>query len=269
MVEPEPEQQSDFNGKIAIVTGGAVGLGLAAATALANRGAKLIIVGRDPSEREPAGEVRDAVFESFDLLSADAVNSFAHRIRDRFERIDILANLAAVYHREPFLSVLPGTWDAAMGATLRSTFFMSQAVAREMISARTPGAIVNFASDAAFQPAPMMSIDSAARGGIVALSRTMAYELAPHHIRVNVVAAGHLIPQEARANLSPEEVDAIALPASIRLHGQWATTPGAEAPSEWLEAAEVAPAVVFLASEAASGMTGACINVNRGTFMPH
>jgi NAD(P)-dependent dehydrogenase (short-subunit alcohol dehydrogenase family) len=227
--EEHPERS--LGGKVAIVTGVADGFGRAVAEALGSAGARVVLVGEDADEaRDAAANLERAHVDAADLQSVESMQALARRVEDRFGRIDVLANMVLNRERHDVMTCTPEAWDRALAITLRATFFMSQAVAPAMVRAGG-GTVVNLAEDAAFRPAPRMAVDSAARGGVVSLTRTMAFELAHRHIRVNVVAPGGDDPR---------------------------ATPH-----------DLAPAVLFLAGDASSGVTGACINVTRGGFMPH
>ena len=252
------DASNGFDGEVAIVTGGASGIGRASASLLASRGARVVIADVDEARaRQVAASIAsaggEAIVEPVDLSSLEGLEALAERTAERFGRIDILANVAAIFPAASFMKTSADAWERIIGIDLKAVFFLTQAVARTMIE-RKRGAIVNVASGAAFRPVPGMSVYSAAKGGIVALSRTIAHELAPHHIRVNVVAPGHTASETVRAQQSQQQLDALAQGLL---------------PGRWMEPEEVAEAIVFLASPAASGMSGAVINVNGGDFMPH
>jgi NAD(P)-dependent dehydrogenase (short-subunit alcohol dehydrogenase family) len=245
-----------FDDKVIIVSGGASGMGRATATLLADAGASVVIADIDT---EAGGRVAGSIgpratLVETDLRSLDAIDSLVARTEERFGRIDGLANVAAVYPVTPFLETTPEVWQEIDDVNLRGSFFLALRVAQTMIRLGTHGAMVNVASGAAYRPVPGMAAYSATKGGIVAMSRTLAHELAPHHIRVNVIAPGHTASETARRHATDEQLEQIA-----------ATLVG----GRWMEPEEVAQAIVFLLSDAAGAMTGAAINVNLGNFMPH
>ena len=247
-----------FDGEVAIVTGGANGIGRASASLFASRGARVVIADVDEARaREVAESIAsaggEAIVEPVDLSSLAGLEALAERTSERFGRIDILANVAAIYPPASFMKTSADAWERIIGIDLKAVYFLTQAVARRMIE-QNQGAIVNVASGAAFRPVPGMSVYSAAKGGLVAMTRTIAHELARHHIRVNIVAPGHTASETVRAQRSQQQLDALA---------------EGLLPGRWMEPEEVAEAIVFLASRAASGMSGAVIHVNGGDFMPH
>jgi 3-oxoacyl-[acyl-carrier protein] reductase len=247
-----------FNGKVALVTGGASGIGRATALRFAQEGADVIIADLDADNGERVvaqarSEGTDSSFERVDLTSLDEIKRLVARVLERKGRIDILANVAAIYGSVPFLEMSPELWDRTIAIDLRAVYFLTQAVARHMVAAGA-GAIVNVASGAAFRPIAGQSHYTAAKGGLVAMTRTIALELAAHGIRVNVVAPGHTASETILRTRTPEDLQATV---KDMLSGRW------------MEPEEVAEAIVFLASDAARAMTGAILNVNGGNYMPH
>lgn len=247
-----------FAGQVAIVTGAASGMGRATALQLAREGARVALVDIDAQNGERiAAEARtygaDAVFEHVDLTDLTALEPLVARTVGRWGRLDILANVAAIYPSAPFLEVTPEIYDRTLAIGLRAVFFLTQAAARQMVTQRS-GAIVQVASGAAFRPVPNLAHYSAAKGGIVAMTRTIARELAPYGVRVNVVAPGHTASETIQRTLSPEMM---------------AQTAQSLVPGRWLTPEEVAEAIVFLAGPQATAITGAVLNVNGGDYMPH
>ena len=247
---------SDFDDRVIIVSGGASGMGRATATLLAEAGANVVIADNDvEAGSRVAGSIGPkATLVETELRSLEAIESLVATTEERFGRIDGLANVAAVYPYLPFMETSADHWQEIDEVNHRAVFFLTQAVARTMIRDAIAGAVVNIASGAAFRPVPGMTAYSGTKGGVVAMSRTMAHELAPHGIRVNVVAPGHTLSETAARHLTPELKEQIA-----------ATLFG----GRWMDPEEVARAIVFLLGDASRGMTGAVLNVNLGNYMPH
>lgn len=235
--------------KVAVVVGASSGIGLATAAAIASHGAHVVAAGTSDSVTTALDRTQ---VETVELPSADSLSTMTDRIIRKLGRIDILANMVADNDTEEFLTCPFETWSRHIDGALNSVFIASQIASRSMIKTGG-GTIVNLISDAAFQPMPFKAFESTARGGILALSRTMAYELAPYNIRVNTVSAGPLLTEPAGYDIPRYGLDSLA-----------SSTPEGRITPE-----QVAATVVFLASEAASGMTGACIHVTGGAFMPH
>ncbi len=245
-----------FEDQVFIVSGGASGMGRATAALLAHGGANVVIadINTEAGTRVAEAIGPNAVLDETDLRSLDAIRALVARTEERFGKIDGLANVAAVYPVVSFLDTTPEIWEEIDAVNLRGSFFLAQAVAQAMIRHETHGAIVNVASGAAYRPVEGQAAYTASKGGVVAMTRTMAAELAPHRIRVNVVAPGHTASETIRRNMTEEALEAAA--ASLF-------------PKRWMEPEEVAQAIVFLLSETAHSMTGAALNVNIGNFMPH
>jgi NAD(P)-dependent dehydrogenase (short-subunit alcohol dehydrogenase family) len=245
-----------FEDQAFIVTGGASGMGRATATLLAKNGANVVIadINTDAGTRVAESIGDKAVLEETDLRSLDSIRSTVSRTEERFGKINGLANVAAVYPVVSFLDTTPEQWEEMDAVNLRGSFFMAQAVAQSMIRTGTEGAIVNVASGAAYRPVEGQAAYTATKGGVTAMTRTMAAELAQHRIRVNVMAPGHTASETIRGNLTEEQLQEIG--ATLF-------------PKRWMEPEEVAQAIVFLLSDTSHMMTGAFLNVNMGNFMPH
>jgi NAD(P)-dependent dehydrogenase (short-subunit alcohol dehydrogenase family) len=243
--------------QVALVTGAASGIGRATALAFARAGACVALVDvNGAGVKEVARQIeRDggrASAYTADLSRTDAIRAVVREILDAHGRIDALANVAAIFPTSPVLEISEEFWDRVLGLDLRGVFFTSQEVLRHMIG-RGRGAIVNIASGAAFRPMPGFAAYSAAKAGLVGMSRVLAVESARHGVRVNVVAPGHTETEGTRATYSDTERAAAARELTSR---------------RWLEPREVASAIVYLCSDAASGVNGAILHVNGGNWMP-
>jgi NAD(P)-dependent dehydrogenase (short-subunit alcohol dehydrogenase family) len=259
-------QDASFDGRVVVVTGGASGMGRATAALLADRGARVVLadINAEAGVRVAESIGARATFERTDLSSVDSIGSLVARIEERFGRIDGLANVAALTtallratesDRAPtFLETTPDVWQRFDDVNHRAVFFLSQAVARCMVRTDHGGSIVHVASSSAFRPVLGVSAYAGSKGAVVSLTRPMARELAPHRIRVNTVAPGHTLSETVLSLTSREEVPAL----EAKLGG-----------AGFMEPEQVAEAIVFLLSDAARGMTGAVLHVNRGNHMPH
>jgi NAD(P)-dependent dehydrogenase (short-subunit alcohol dehydrogenase family) len=245
-----------FQEKVIIVSGGASGIGKATTTILAESGANVVLadIDSDASARVAAAIGPNVIPEATDLRSLTSIEELVGRTHRRFGRIDGLANIAAVFPFTPFLETTPEVWQHIDETNLRGSFFLGLSVAKMMIQDETHGAIVNVASGAAYRPVEGMAAYSASKGGVVAMTRTMAHELATHHIRVNVVAPGHTASDTVRRSRGEAELQDAASSLLSR---------------RWMEPEEVARVVVFLLGDLSRAMTGAAVNVNGGNYMPH
>jgi NAD(P)-dependent dehydrogenase (short-subunit alcohol dehydrogenase family) len=245
-----------FENKVVIVSGAASGMGRATATLLAKDGAQVILADVDAiAGQQVADSIGDnATLIQTDLRSLESIDALVSRTEERFGRIDGLANVAAVYPYAPFMDTTRDTWQLIDDINHRAVFFLSQAVARSMIAKGEGGSIVHVSSGAAFRPVPGMAAYAGTKGGVIALNRIMAHELAPHNIRVNCVAPGHTASETTERGMTQEQAESVAK-----------TLVG----GRWMQPEEPAEAIVFLLSDASRGMAGAVINVNLGNFMPH
>lgn len=248
-------------GKTAIVTGAQKGIGRAIAGLFAAEGANLVLNWLD--DEAEAAEVADAVTKAgggVRLVAGDVADpgtgadlvAAAAALSDKAEAADILVNNAGIYPREDFLDLAEATWDRVLDVNLKGAFLCAQAVARAMVDAGQGGAILNLASAAVWNPMPNGVHYTASKAGLIGLTRSMAVALAPHRIRVNVIAPGITDTDQPRGGLTEEQVQARgrSLPLG-RL-----TTPR-----------EIAEAAVYLCSDAAAQVTGETLHVNGGQVM--
>ncbi|MEM5787124.1 MAG: glucose 1-dehydrogenase [Syntrophobacteraceae bacterium] len=186
-----------LGGKVSLVTGGGRGIGFGIAKALAGAGSDLMLVARSESQlRESAQSLSREFGRRVEILPADVSKSetVAHIVEEtvaRFGRIDILANNAGSNIRKPFLEVTEEDYEAVIRIQLKSAYFLAQAAAREMVK-NGQGKIINLASLTSKIAVPNISVYGAAKGGIFALTKSMALELAPFGINVNAVAPGYV-----------------------------------------------------------------------------
>jgi NAD(P)-dependent dehydrogenase (short-subunit alcohol dehydrogenase family) len=241
-----------FRDRVAIVTGGANGIGRAITSALAAEGASVLVCdlvdsGFFDGNDKVATLVGDVAETGF---AAAAVTAAA----DQFGRADILVNDAASYPDGSLLEMAPADWDRIFRVNVTGSFMMSQAFARHCVAEGTGGAIVSISSGSARSPRPGGAAYSASKAALETMSKVFAMELGACGIRVNVVAPGYIdvrgwsdaYPDRASDELRAALVDAIPLGT--------AGDPRA-----------VASAVLFLASPEAWHITGAIIDVDGGS----
>ncbi len=249
-----------LQGKVALVTGAQQGIGAAIALALAGEGADVAINWLDNRADAEAvakgvGEKgRLAVLVKADVGKLGEIEAMVAETERQLGTIDILVNNAGVYPRVKFLEMRESDWDYLLDINLKAGFFAAQAVARKLVAAGRPGAIINLSSQA-IRGAVRGVHYSASKGGVVSMTRAMALELAPHNIRVNAIAPGTTDTAQPRYGNSEAELIEMARTA-IPLGGKLLTPD------------QIARTAVFLASDEASAVTGQVLHVNGGSYMP-
>jgi 3-oxoacyl-[acyl-carrier protein] reductase len=245
----------DFSGRVAIVTGAANGIGAACARLFAASGAAVALWDVDTSAAQSlAAELAGAGgraqgFACNVARSAEVAAALAATLA-AFGRVDILVNNAGIFRAAEFLDIAEADWDAVLDVNLKGGFLVGQAVARAM-AASGGGAIVNMSSVNGVTAIPTIASYNASKGAINQLTRAMALALADLGIRVNAVAPGTIATELARRAVlsSPEATERIMGRTPLRRLG---------------EPAEVAAVCAFLASDAASYMTGEVVAVDGG-----
>jgi len=240
-----------LDGKRALVTGAGRGIGLAAASALAAAGAAVTLVARSAGEVAAAAAAIRARNQQACALTLDVTDIPAVQAAVAgCEPFDILLNNAGTNRPRPLLDVTVGDFDAIMELNVRAAYFVAQAVARRLIAACRPGSIINVSSQMGQVGAARRSVYCASKHAVEGFTKAMAIELAPHGIRVNSVAPTFLATPLTRPFLEDAQFQREVL-AKIKL-GRIGTVE------------DVVGAVVFLASDASSLMTGSALVVDGG-----
>ena len=238
-------------GRRALVTGGAGGIGLACARRLLAEGAEVVLLDRRADAPSAAGIGAAPV--ACDVRDPGAVAAAVTRAAGLLNGpVDVLINAAGVYRIAPLLDLTPEEWDDVQAVNLRGTFLAGRAVAAALIAAGRPGAIVNISSTAGLvaDAAEPSAHYNASKAGVLALTRQMAAEWAPHGIRANAVCPGVIDTPMLRIMDDPA-----AGAAYLRTGVPLGRLGSAE---------EVAAAIAFLASDDASYLTGAAVPVDGG-----
>lgn len=244
-------------GKVAVVTGGRRGIGKAIALALAGAGADIALCDRtvdDGQLEAAAAEVkklgRRSLAVKADITSKADVDSFVQKVTDELGAVDILVNNAATNVRAPLLELGEDGWDRVINTDLKGCYLCAQAAGRIMVEQKR-GNIINIASTAALKAAPQMGAYCIAKAGVVMLTKVLAVELGQYNIRVNAVAP-YIVKTKFSQPLWSEPEALKQIEAGIAV-GRLA------------EPADIVGAVLFLAADASSYITGQTIIVDGGS----
>jgi len=239
-----------LNGRVCIVTGGAQGIGEACVRRFAREGAHTVIADVDDARGQALAAELGALYVRCDVGDKAAVDALVAATLAAHGRVDVLVNNAGIFRAADFLEVTEADFDAVLRVNLKGAFLVGQAVAREMAKAGN-GAIVNMSSVNGTLAIPTISSYNVSKGGINQLTRVMALALADRGIRVNAVAPGTIATElAAKAVLTSEEAKARIM---------------SRTPMKRLgEPGEIADAVAYLASDAASYITGEIVVVDGG-----
>jgi NAD(P)-dependent dehydrogenase (short-subunit alcohol dehydrogenase family) len=238
-------------GRVTLVTGASGGLGRHFARVLQAAGASVALAARRPeSVAAEAASLGDrALAVALDVTDAGSIAAALDAVEARFGTCDLLVNNAGIAATKPFLDHAPEDWDRVMEVDLRGAFLVAQAAARRMVSAGKPGAIVNIASILGTRVIPGLAGYSAAKAGLLQLTRQMAVELARHRIRVNALAPGYIATDINRGFFETDAGQALVKRIPQRRLGTVEDLTGP---------------LLLLASEAGAHMTGSVITVDGG-----
>lgn len=250
MTEPEA-----LAGRVAIVTGGSRGIGLAIARSLAEGGASVVVSGRDTGRLEKAaGEIEAAggtvLAVAADVAKREDADRLVDAARKRFGRIDVLVNNAGITRDQLLVRMTDDDWDRVLDTNLRGVFLMTRAAGKVMMRQRS-GRIINISSTAGAMGNPGQVNYSAAKAGVIGLTKAAARELAHWNILVNAVAPG-LIETDMTASIPAAAREALLQQVPLKRAGT---------------AREVAEVVRFLAGDGAAYVTGQTIHINGGLYM--
>ena len=243
-----------LDGRIALVTGSSAGIGLALAQGLGEAGAVIVLNGRDVGRLEAAAaglrhKGLTVHARAFDVCERQAVIDAVAGIEAEIGPIDILVNNAGIQRRAPFHEFDAADWDALMRTNLDSVFFVGQAVARHMVTRRR-GRIINIGSVQCELGRPGIAPYTASKGAVKMLTKGMAIDLGPHGINVNGIDPGYF-KTELNARLVADET-----------FSAWLIN---RTPSRrWGDVEDLAPAAVFLASDASRFVNGHMLYVDGG-----
>lgn len=238
--------------KIAIVTGGASGLGYATAKKFTASGIKTIIIGRDENKlKKAADELGELVYSySFDLNNSDGIEDLVKDIKNKFGRIDILVNNAGINFKKNFLEVTAEDFSRILNTNVLSVFVLSREVSKVMVE-QGEGSIINISSMAAQYGIPKVIAYTASKSAIEGMTKAMAVELSPLGIRVNCVAPGFIVTDMTATAFKddPQRKEKILSRTPMGKMG---------------DPSDIAEAVFYFANGTAGYVTGAILAVDGG-----
>lgn len=265
MATPSIAQLFDLAGKVALVTGGARGIGAAIAGRLAEAGAAVAIADVSREKGEATAQQLSASgarvhFIQADLSAAEAAPRCVSDAVQALGRLDVLVNNAGIFPLAPVAAIDAEQWDRVHAVNLRAPFFLAQAAAAAM-SAQGGGSIVNIASVEGVHPSGSLAHYDASKGGVIMLTRALALELAKLNVRVNSVSPGGIkTPGLAQAALG-------SAPPGVPMEAMRNAFVQRVPLGRMGEPDEIARAVLFLATQASSYVTGANLLVDGGYLL--
>lgn len=244
--------------RVAIITGGGSGIGRATAIELAGAGNGVVVVGRRPGPIEEVAAATGGLAVSVDLTSPGSCDEVLARTLERFGRVDSLILNAGITREGPFADTSDDDWEAMLSTNLVT----AARLARSVIPAFTrPGAaIVSVASVAAIRSNALMAGYSASKAGLVALTQSIAVEYGDQGVRANAVCPGWV-----RTEMADAELDAVARKRGLTLADAYQLATSLVPMRRAAQPVEIARMVAFLASPAASYITGAVIPIDGGS----
>jgi 2-deoxy-D-gluconate 3-dehydrogenase len=242
-----------LEGKVALVTGGNVGIGQGIALALADAGADIASVARRASD-DTVGKVlakgRRAISIQADLMSMEPIGRIIEEAEKGLGPIDILINNAGIIRRNDAVDFTEQDWDDVMNVNLKTVFFLSQAVVKTMIAGNRGGKIVNTASMLSYQGGIRVPSYTASKSGVAGLTKLMANEWAKHGINANAIAPGYFATDNTQA-LQDDPVRSKEILGRIPA-------------GRWGDPSDIGGAAVFLSSAASDYVQGITLPVDGG-----
>jgi NAD(P)-dependent dehydrogenase (short-subunit alcohol dehydrogenase family) len=243
--------QLGLQDKVVLITGASQGIGAACAQRFAREGAKVVLADVNDAAGQVLAFALNGAYVHCDVGSKAQIDSLIEKTLALHGRIDVLVNNAGIFKASPFLDASEEDFDAVIRVNLKGSFFMAQAAARAMVAHKTQGSIINMSSVNGVLAIPSIASYNMSKGGINQLTRVAALALADHGIRVNAVAPGTIATELAQKAVLTDD----AAKAKIM----------SRTPMRRLgEPSEIADVVAWLASDAASYVTGEIVTVDGG-----
>jgi NAD(P)-dependent dehydrogenase (short-subunit alcohol dehydrogenase family) len=251
--------ETSLKDRVALVTGGGTGIGLAIAKRLGSLGAILVFGSRNAANLERgSAELRLAGYDSLacqvDVRKPEQVDEMVHRALHHYGRIDILVNNAAGNFICRAEDLTPNGWNSVVGIVLNGSFYCSRAVGRHMIERGKGGAIVSVLANYVWTGSAGTVHSAAAKAGVLSMTQSLAVEWAKYRIRVNAVAPGPIESPGAAKQLWSNDDAVERITKGVPL-------------GRWGQPSEVADAVAFLVSDHAGYITGETLTVDGGSWL--
>jgi 3-oxoacyl-[acyl-carrier protein] reductase len=245
-----------LDGRVALITGAAKGIGAGVAIGFAQRGAQVVLTGRQPDEEPPASleQARQyhssAIYRRLDVTDFDRACEVAQEVAELFGRLDVLVNNAGIYPRTSFLDLDPAEWHEVINVNLHGCFNCAKAVVPYMVEQQY-GKIINVGSIQFMLGSPDLTHYIATKGGLIGFTRSLARDLGKYGIRVNCIMPGAILTEGELRDFHDQEAVARMLDEKQCLRGR-------------IRPADIEPTFAFLASGESDPITGQSINVDHG-----
>lgn len=243
--------QLGLQGKVVVITGASQGIGAACARRFCSQGASVVMADVNDAAGQALAAQLQAVYVHCDVAEKTQIDALIEKTLGIHGRIDVLVNNAGIFKAAPFLQVSEEDFDAVIRVNLKGSFLMAQAAAKAMVQNKTQGSIINMSSVNAVLAIPAIASYNMSKGGINQLTRVAALALADYGIRVNAVAPGTIATELAQKAVLTDDAakERIMSRTPMRRLG---------------EPSEIADVVAWLASDAASYITGEIVTVDGG-----